>query len=75
MSSTLREVAANLGATPAPGTLSHLRRRIAAAGIDTRHFPGLTRSRPELPYSPGELRSAAASSSSLRAVARALRRP
>ncbi|MEV6567409.1 HNH endonuclease signature motif containing protein [Streptomyces kronopolitis] len=72
VSSTLREVAANLGATPAPGTLSHLRRRIAAAGIDTRHFPGLTRSRPELPYSPGELRSAAASASSLRAVARAL---
>lgn len=71
-SSTLHEVARDLGATPAPGTLSHLRRRITAAGIDTSHFPGLTRSRPELPYTPEELRSAAASASSLRAVARAL---
>ncbi|MFI0907514.1 HNH endonuclease [Streptomyces sioyaensis] len=71
-STTLREVARKLGAAPATGTLSHLRRRIAAAGIDTGHFPGLTRSRPELPYSQEELRSAAASASSLRAMARAL---
>ncbi|MFI9261822.1 HNH endonuclease signature motif containing protein [Streptomyces sioyaensis] len=71
-SSTLLEVARKLGATPAPGTLSHLRRRITAAGIETSHFPGLTRSRPELPCSPEELRSAAASASSLRAVARTL---
>ncbi|GAA4821783.1 HNH endonuclease signature motif containing protein [Streptomyces ziwulingensis] len=40
-SSSLREVALKLGATPATGTLSHIRRRIAAAGIDIGHFPGI----------------------------------
>ncbi|MGA5563434.1 HNH endonuclease signature motif containing protein [Streptomyces platensis] len=71
-SSTLHGVARELGATPAPGTLSHLRRRITAAGIDTSHFPALARAKPELSYSPEELRSAAASATSVRAVARAL---
>ncbi|MFE0374873.1 HNH endonuclease [Streptomyces inhibens] len=71
-STTLREVAQKLGATPATGTLSHLRRRIAAAGIETSHFLGLTRSGPELPCTPDEVRSAAASATSIRALARAL---
>ncbi|MEU8681829.1 HNH endonuclease [Streptomyces sp. NPDC048611] len=71
-SSTLHEVARELGATPAPGTLSHLRRRITAAGVDASHFPGLVRSRPELSFSPEELRTAALSATSLRAMARTL---
>ncbi|MFJ8086327.1 HNH endonuclease [Streptomyces sp. NPDC096205] len=37
-SSTLREVALKLAATPATGTLAHIRRRIEAAGLDTSHF-------------------------------------
>ncbi len=41
-SSSLREVALKLGATPAAGTLSHIRRRIHAAGIDIGHFPEST---------------------------------
>ncbi|MFI1305453.1 HNH endonuclease [Streptomyces sioyaensis] len=71
-STTLQEVARQLGATPATGTLSHLRRRIAAAGIDTGHFPSLDRSRPELPCTPDEVRAAAAAATSVRALARAL---
>ncbi|MFF7228694.1 HNH endonuclease [Streptomyces sp. 2333.5] len=71
-STTLREVARKLGAAPATGTLSHLRRRIAAAGIDTGHFPGLTRSGPELPCTPDEIRSAVASATSVRDLARTL---
>ncbi|MEU1531431.1 HNH endonuclease signature motif containing protein [Streptomyces fagopyri] len=71
-SSSLRGVALKLGATPATGTLSHLRRRIAAAGIDVDHFPGIKRSEPELSFTTEELRGAAAAANSVRGVARAL---
>lgn len=71
-SSSLREVALKLDATPATGTLSHIRRRIEAAGIDVSHFPGLIRSEPDLPFTPEELRAAAATATSIRGVARAL---
>ncbi|WP_328452019.1 HNH endonuclease [Streptomyces sp. NBC_00386] len=71
-SSSLREVALKLGATLATGTLSHIRRRISAAGIDISHFPGIDRSEPNLPITPEELRKAAVTASSMRGVARAL---
>jgi predicted RNA-binding Zn-ribbon protein involved in translation (DUF1610 family) len=71
-SSSLREVALKLGATPATGTLSHIRRRIAAAGIDISHFPGVDRPDPDLPFTREELRAAAATATSVRGVARAL---
>ncbi|MFF8031154.1 HNH endonuclease [Streptomyces sp. NPDC016626] len=71
-SSSLREVALRLGATPATGTLSHIRRRILAAGIDISHFPGIDRDELDLPFTTEELREAAASATSIRGVARAL---
>ncbi|WP_371792046.1 HNH endonuclease [Streptomyces sp. NBC_01471] len=72
-SSTLREVVVKLGAPPATGTLSHIRRRIAAAGIDVSHFPGLNRpDEPRLRFSPEELRNAADSADSVRGAARLL---
>ncbi|MFE5481951.1 HNH endonuclease signature motif containing protein [Streptomyces sp. NPDC056527] len=71
-STTLREVVQKLGAPPATGTLSHIRRRIAAAGIDVSHLPGLNRSTTELPFTTDELRAAAASARSVREVARLL---
>ncbi|WP_241267268.1 HNH endonuclease signature motif containing protein [Streptomyces scabichelini] len=71
-SSSLREVALKLGATPATGTLSHIRRRIRAAGIDIAHFPGIDRPEPDLPFTTEELRTAAATANSVRGVARAL---
>ncbi|MGW4049245.1 HNH endonuclease signature motif containing protein [Streptomyces sp. NPDC004779] len=71
-STTLREVALKLGAPPATGTLSHIRRRINAAGIDVRHIPGLNRSTTGLPFSKTELRTAAASTRSVREMARLL---
>lgn len=71
-STTLREVAEKLGAKPSTGTLSHIRRRIAAAGLDVGRFPGLNRHQPELPYSEEELREAARSVQSLRGLAEAL---
>ncbi|MGW1063519.1 HNH endonuclease signature motif containing protein [Streptomyces aureus] len=71
-SSSLREVALRLGATPATGTLSHIRRRIGAAGIDVSHFPGMDRPESDLPFTSEELRTAAAASTSVRGVARAL---
>ncbi|MEU5030427.1 HNH endonuclease signature motif containing protein [Streptomyces milbemycinicus] len=71
-STTLREVAVKLGAAPATGTLSHLRRRIEAAGIDVAHFPGLNRRQPDLPFTAEELREAVSSARSIRDVARAL---
>lgn len=74
-STTLREVAIRLGAAPATGTLSHLGRRIAAAGIDVGHLAGLHRGRPDLPFTTVELTRAAASSHSVRGVARALGLP
>ncbi|MEU6549707.1 HNH endonuclease signature motif containing protein [Streptomyces sp. NPDC046915] len=71
-SSSLREVALKLGATPATGTLSHIRRRISAAGIDVNHFPGIGSSEPDLPFTTEELRAAAATANSVRGVARSL---
>jgi predicted RNA-binding Zn-ribbon protein involved in translation (DUF1610 family) len=71
-STTLREVAVHLGAVPATGTLSHLRRRIDAAGIDISHFTGIGRSRAALPYTDAELRTAAAAADSIRGTARVL---
>ncbi|MEU9392278.1 HNH endonuclease signature motif containing protein [Streptomyces sp. NPDC048324] len=71
-SSSLREVALKLGATPATGTLSHIRRRIHAAGIDISHFPGIDRPDLDLPFTAEELRSAAAAATSVRGLARAL---
>jgi hypothetical protein len=74
-STTLSEVVRKLGATPATGTLSHIARRIAAAGIDIGHFPGTNRGRIDLPFTVAELTSAAASATSIRGVARALGAP
>ncbi|MEU5096131.1 HNH endonuclease [Streptomyces sp. NPDC020996] len=71
-SSSLREVALKLGATPATGTLSHIRRRIHAAGIDISHFPGMDRPDLDLPFTTDELRAAVATATSVRGVARAL---
>ncbi|WP_055485152.1 HNH endonuclease signature motif containing protein [Streptomyces sp. WMMB 322] len=71
-STRLREVVAALGAAPSTGTLSHIRRRIAASGVDVGHFPGLNRHGAELPFSREELRRAAESVRSLRALARDL---
>lgn len=71
-SSSLREVALKLGASLATGTLSHIRRRISAAGIDITHFPGMGRAEPDLPFTPEELRNAAATTASVRGVARVL---
>lgn len=71
-SSSLREVALKLGATPATGTLSHIRRRIDAAGIDISHFPGIDRPELDLPFTTEELRAATATAHSVRGVARSL---
>lgn len=71
-STRLREVVVKLGAQPSTGTLSHIRRRIAAARMDVSHFPALNRPSCELPFSDDELREAAESVRSLRALARAL---
>lgn len=71
-STTLREVAQKLGAPPATGTLSHIRRRIAAAGMDVSHFPALNRTRFDLPFTAEELRAAAAAATSVRGTARHL---
>jgi hypothetical protein len=71
-SSTFREVVAKLGATPATGTISHIARRIAAAGIDVSHFPGMNRVMTDLPFTAVELADAASSTDSIRGVARIL---
>ncbi|GGX28100.1 hypothetical protein GCM10010353_49180 [Streptomyces chryseus] len=71
-STTLREVVAKLGAAPATGTVSHIGRRIAAAGIDTSHFPGMSRASFSTLFTTEELAAAAASNSSVRGVARHL---
>ncbi|MEV2264767.1 HNH endonuclease [Streptomyces anulatus] len=71
-SSSLREVVTKLGAPPASGTLSHIGRRIAAAGIDVSHFPGLNRPQLHLPFTTDELQAAAASAESIRGAAREL---
>ncbi|BAU83555.1 HNH endonuclease [Streptomyces laurentii] len=71
-STTLREVVQKLGAPPATGTLSHISRRIAAAGIDVSHISGLNRTQQELPFTDDELRVAAAAASSVRETARLL---
>ncbi|MFJ7189286.1 HNH endonuclease signature motif containing protein [Streptomyces bacillaris] len=74
-SGSLREVIAMLGAPPASGTLSHIGRRIAAAGIDVSHFPGFNRAQLDLPFTTDELRAAAASAESIRGTARILGMP
>lgn len=74
-STTLREVALKLGVRPATGALSHIARRIAAAGIDISHFPGMSRERTELPFTLAELTAAAATADSIRGTARALDMP
>ncbi|MEU3373811.1 HNH endonuclease signature motif containing protein [Streptomyces sp. NPDC006711] len=71
-SSTLREVAARLGATPASGTMSHIARRITAAGIDISHFPSANQVSIDLPFTRAQLADAAATSQSIRGVARTL---
>ncbi|MET9601726.1 HNH endonuclease signature motif containing protein [Streptomyces sp. NPDC006459] len=71
-STTLREVAVKLGAPPAAGTLSHIVRRIAAAGVDISHFRGMQRVPIELPFTREELAGAAASANSVRGTALAL---
>ncbi|MCT2591232.1 HNH endonuclease [Streptomyces sp. N2-109] len=71
-STTLREVAGKLGARPATGTLSHIRRRILVAGFDTSHFPALNYSPLDLPFTREELATAAAASSSIRSTAELL---
>ncbi|MFD7429130.1 HNH endonuclease signature motif containing protein [Streptomyces sp. NPDC059818] len=71
-SSSLREVVTKLGAPPASGTLSHLSRRIAAAGIDVSHFPGMNRPHMDLMFTPEELETAARTADSIRGVARNL---
>ncbi|MEV7567595.1 HNH endonuclease signature motif containing protein [Streptomyces tanashiensis] len=71
-STTLREVAQRLGVPPATGTLSHISRRIAAAGIDVSRLPGLNRSTTDLPFTTEELQAAAAATQSVRAMARLL---
>lgn len=73
--STLREVVLRLGGKPASGTLSHIRRRIAAAGIDVHHLPGLNREPTALPVTRDELAEAAARCTSMRAAARHLGLP
>lgn len=74
-SGSLREVVTALGAPPASGTLSHIGRRIAAAGIDVSHFPGFNRTQVDLPFTTDELREAAASADSIRGTARLLGMP
>ena len=71
-SSTLREVALKIGATPATGTLAHIRRRIESAGIDISHFPGIGRRCLDLPFTGDELRAAATAAESIRGAARLL---
>ncbi|MEW2126716.1 HNH endonuclease signature motif containing protein [Streptomyces sp. NPDC007259] len=71
-SSSLREVVVKLGAPPATGTLSHIGRRITAAGIDVSHFPGMNRPQLDLIFTTEELRAAALTADSVRGVARNL---
>ncbi|MCM2413865.1 HNH endonuclease [Streptomyces sp. RKAG290] len=71
-STSLREVVTKLGAAPASGTLSHISRRIAAAGIDVSHFPGMNRPHLDLMFTTEELQTAALNADSMRAVARSL---
>ncbi|MET8296011.1 HNH endonuclease [Streptomyces sp. NPDC005180] len=74
-SATLRETAVKLGVRPAAGALSHIMRRITAAGIDVSHFTGMTRERVDLPFTAEELAAAAATADSIRGTARALNVP
>lgn len=71
-STTLREVVNRLGGKPASGTLSHIRRRVRAAGIDVGHFPGLNRAATVFPVTRDELIEAAGCCTSIRAAARML---
>ncbi|MCD0485858.1 HNH endonuclease [Streptacidiphilus sp. ASG 303] len=71
-STTMREVARRLGAVPASGTMSHLRRRIQAAGIDIGHFPQMNKVVSELPFTAEEIAAAVAGGRSIREVAKLL---
>ncbi|MCX2971471.1 MULTISPECIES: HNH endonuclease signature motif containing protein [Streptomyces] len=71
-STSLREVAVRLGVRPASGSLSHLGRRVRAAGLDVTHFPGFARREQTLDPPVEELRRAAAHASDVRALARLL---
>ncbi|MGE7435850.1 HNH endonuclease [Kitasatospora sp. NPDC001175] len=72
-STNLRETAQKLGAIPASGTLSHLRRRIARAGIDVSHFPQMKRiTSPDLPFTREEVEQAVHAACSVREAARLL---
>ncbi|MFB6518622.1 HNH endonuclease [Streptomyces sp. NPDC056401] len=71
-STTLRELALKLGIRPATGALSHIVRRMAAAGIDIDHFPGMGREPVTLLFTPAELAAAAATADSIRSTARVL---
>ncbi|MGK4581001.1 HNH endonuclease signature motif containing protein [Kitasatospora sp. HPMI-4] len=72
-STNLRETAQKLGATPASGTLSHLRRRIDRAGIDISHFPLMNRAADsELPFTRAEIEQAVRVARSVREVAKLL---
>ncbi|WLQ34042.1 HNH endonuclease [Streptomyces castrisilvae] len=71
-SSSLREVVVKLGAPPATGALSHISRRIKAAGIDVSHFPGMNRPHLDLIFTTEELQVAALTADSVRGAARIL---
>jgi len=71
-STSMRDVALRLGATPASGTLSHLRRRIDRLRLDLSHFPLMPDAIPDLALDPKKVLAAAAVSSSIRDLARRL---
>ncbi|MFE1785081.1 HNH endonuclease [Streptomyces sp. NPDC059506] len=74
-STTLRQAAEHLGVRPSSGALSHLRRRMADAGVDTGHFLHLQRRRVTLACTPEQLARAAPGARSLRELARTLALP
>ena len=71
-STSMREVALNLGAVPASGTLSHLRNRIARIGLNLSHFPLMSDAVGDLQIDRAELIAAAKASRSVRDCARRL---
>ncbi|MEV6784727.1 HNH endonuclease signature motif containing protein [Streptomyces sp. NPDC051098] len=74
-SGTLREVVRKLGITPAPGAMTHIGRRIGAAGIDISHFKGVGRRPVDLPCTFDEVAVAARGSGSIRDLIRELGLP
>ncbi|QMU67926.1 HNH endonuclease signature motif containing protein [Streptacidiphilus sp. P02-A3a] len=69
---SMRQVALELGAVPASGTLSHLRVRVERLGLDLSHFPLMPAASGELAISRAEILAAAESSTSVRDCARRL---